>query len=49
MEMRNSKLLQAPLTNPALVIKTTVAYEPWSKLLKGGYLGDYIGNDYRGY
>ena len=25
------------------------SYEPESKLLKGGYMGDYIGNYYRGY
>ena len=24
-------------------------YEPWSKLLKGGYVGDYIGDYYRRY
>ena len=24
-------------------------YEPYSKLLKGGYIGDYIGDYYRGY
>ena len=24
-------------------------YELWSKLLKGGYIGDYIGDYYRGY
>ena len=26
-----------------------LAYELWSKLLKGGYIGDYIGYYYRGY
>ena len=25
------------------------AYEPWSKLLEGGYIGDSIGDYYRAY
>ena len=29
--------------------KRHMSYRLWSKLLKGGYIGDYIGDYYRGY
>ena len=44
-------------SGPALIISvsctslnlSTASHEPWSKLLKGGYIRDYMGDYYRGY
>ena len=33
----------------SLNLEPLASYELQSKLLKGGYIGDYIGNYYRGY
>ena len=41
-------LLTLPLCNSWIIFIITL-YELYSKLLKGGYIGDYIGEYYMGY
>ena len=45
----NPKSLKAPHVNYNILYFIILSYELQSKLLKGGYIGDYIGYYYRGY